>query len=112
MNRTAATILLLLLAAICTAAYAETNKGAALINLYSGKKKSIQFPHATHQTSIGDCSVCHTLFPMTKDTIRERIEQGTMEKKTVMNKCRDCHKAMEAENKKTGPTSCSKCHTG
>lgn len=97
-----------------TAGVAATleNPGAPEINLDSGSKKSVDFPHKKHQDILKDCSVCHSLFSKEKGIIRESIDSGSMKKKTVMKECRACHKKMKKEGKQTGPTACGKCHSG
>lgn len=104
-------IVIFFLVFLCTAGYSQIQTGEAVIKLSSGKKKSIIFPHKTHQTILADCSICHNSFPMEKSAIRKLIEKGSLKKKAVMKQCQSCHKAMLKEKKKTGPTSCKNCHT-
>ena len=85
-------------------------KGAKEMVLQGGAKGNIQFPHEKHQTALGDCGKCHSIFSQTPGSIQKLIGEGKLEKKAVMNHCRDCHREMEAAGKKTGPTSCAKCH--
>ncbi len=99
-------------AVFCSAAYSGENTGATDITISSGKKKSINFPHKTHQTVLKDCSICHAVFPKEQNSIKKMIDSGSLKKKQVMNKCKKCHKTMKKAGQKTGPTSCGSCHTG
>jgi hypothetical protein len=75
------------------------NKGAAEIKLAGGKRGLVAFPHHRHQDKLGDCDICHSVFPQ---------EAGI---KHVMNKlCTKCHKQRKKEGIKAGPTTCKKCH--
>ncbi|RZB34598.1 MAG: hypothetical protein SRB1_00366 [Desulfobacteraceae bacterium Eth-SRB1] len=92
-------------------AVAVQNQGAKDIALDSGKKGEVNFPHYLHQDTIGDCNVCHDLFPKTAGIIKDLKEQKKLKKKQVMNKtCIKCHKAKRNAGEKTGPIRCSKCH--
>lgn len=92
-------------------AVAVQNHGAKDIALDSGKKGEVNFPHYLHQDTIGDCNVCHDLFPKTAGIIKNLKEQKKLKKKQVMNKtCIKCHKAKRNAGEKTGPIRCSKCH--
>lgn len=97
---------------LCTFVYSEMETGEAVMELPSGKRKSVIFPHKTHQETLDDCAICHKLFPMEKSAIRSLIKKGALKKKIVMNQCKGCHKALAKEKKNTGPTSCKACHTG
>ncbi len=104
--------IVLAVAVFCSTTYSGENTGAAEITISSGKKKSINFPHKTHQTVLKDCSICHDTFPKEQSSISKMIESGSLKKKQVMNKCKKCHKKMKKAGQKTGPTSCGSCHTG
>lgn len=86
------------------------------------KKTPVVFPHAKHKAlkciechheykdgknvwkegqEVKKCGACHKL---KKDGKKEKLE------KAYHNLCVKCHKALKKEKKKTGPTSCSKCH--
>ncbi|MCK5311010.1 MAG: cytochrome c3 family protein [Desulfobacteraceae bacterium] len=92
-------------------AVASENQGAENMDLDAGKKGTVDFPHLSHQTAIGDCNVCHSSFPKTSGAIKDLIEQKKFKKKQVMNKtCLKCHKAKKKAGEKTGPTKCSACH--
>lgn len=87
------------------------NKGAEIILIHGGKMRDIHFPHHRHQNALGDCKVCHDLFPARAGSIAELKSQGKLKKKQVMEEhCIACHKQRKSTGKKTGPTSCARCH--
>jgi hypothetical protein len=87
------------------------NKGAEIILLPGGKMRDIHFPHRRHQDALGDCNICHDLFPQKLGSIVELKNQGKLKKKQVMQEhCIDCHKKMKSAGWNTGPTSCGRCH--
>jgi hypothetical protein len=87
------------------------NKGAAEIKLPGGKRGLVPFPHHRHQDKLGDCDICHSVFPQKAGIIKELKAQGKLKKKHVMNKlCTKCHKQRKKEGVKAGPTTCAKCH--
>ncbi len=88
----------------------EKNKGPANMILDGGNRGNTSFPHSRHQDAIGDCATCHNLFPKKTGSIVELLKQGKLEKKQVMNHCRDCHREKIRAGEKAGPTSCVKCH--
>jgi hypothetical protein len=89
----------------------EENKGTANFEMDGGTRGKVPFPHHQHQESLGDCTVCHSLFPQKTGSIEELKEQGKLKKKYVMNKlCTKCHKEAKKAGRKSGPTTCSKCH--
>ncbi len=105
------TIILILIFFAIGIAVAEENKGAENIDLDGGKKGAIDFPHHSHQTAIGDCNACHSIFPKAAGAIKDLKTKKELKKKQVMNKtCIKCHKGMKKAGEKTGPTSCSACH--
>ena len=92
-------------------AVAVQNQGAKDITLDGGKKGKISFPHHLHQDAIGDCNVCHDLFPKTAGIIKDLKEQNKLKKKQIMKgTCIACHKAKKKAGEKSGPTRCSQCH--
>jgi hypothetical protein len=94
-----------------TSGVATENKGAAEIKLPGGTRGLVPFPHHRHQDKLGDCEICHSVFPQKAGIIKELKEQGKLKKKQVMNKlCTKCHREKKKEGLKTGPTTCSKCH--
>jgi hypothetical protein len=90
----------------------EQNRGAATMALFGGKTGKVPFPHHDHQKALNDdCQACHAAFPQKAGAIEELKASGDLAKKFVMNKqCVKCHKAMKKAGKKSGPTSCKKCH--
>jgi len=88
----------------------DQNKGAPEIRLDAGGKGPVDFPHQRHQQTLGDCNICHNIFPQTLGIIKDLKDQGKLKEKQVMNHCRECHRSMADTGKKTGPTSCQKCH--
>lgn len=88
----------------------EDHTGMSDLKVGAGGKGKVDFPHAKHQETLKDCSICHTLFPQKIGAIEELVKQEKLKKKQVMNQCRGCHKDMKKAGKPTGPTSCSKCH--
>ncbi len=88
-----------------------TQKGPEKITLDGGQKGMVDFPHRQHQTTLGNCKICHDIFPQKLGVIKDLKDQGQLEKKRVMNHCRDCHRSRVKQGKKAGPTSCRKCHS-
>jgi len=87
------------------------NKGAEIILISGGKARDVHFPHHRHQNVLGDCNICHDLFPQKLGGIEELKRQGQLKRKQVMQEhCIDCHKKMKAAGRNTGPTSCARCH--
>ena len=88
------------------------NTGVEIILLSGGEKaRDIHFPHHRHQDVLGDCNICHDLFPKKLGSMQEPKNQGKLKKKQVMQEhCVDCHEKMKAAGRNTGPTSCARCH--
>jgi hypothetical protein len=98
--------------AAATSLAAEDNKGADVIQLFGGESGNVNFPHHQHQARLDDCNRCHALFPQNKNAIQELKAQGGLKKKEVMNKlCIKCHNAEKTAGRKSGPTTCTACHT-
>ena len=96
-----------------SAAFSEgdQNKGAMDIEMEGGTRGKVPFPHHRHQENLGDCKICHSIFPQKLGSIEELKAQGKLEKKYVMNKlCTKCHKETRKAGRETGPLTCSKCH--
>jgi hypothetical protein len=93
------------------AAGIDEKKGPEQITLDGGQKGVVGFPHRQHQTTLGDCNICHYLFPQKLGVIRELKNKGKLAKKRVMNHCRGCHRKLLKQGLKAGPTSCRKCHS-
>ena len=89
----------------------DQNKGADSIEMEGGTRGKVPFPHHRHQENLGDCTICHSVFPQKSGGIEELKAQGQLKKKYVMNKlCTKCHKETRKAGRKTGPLTCSKCH--
>jgi len=86
------------------------NKGAPQMTLNGGTNGPVHFPHLAHQNALGDCAVCHELFPQQAGAIDALKASGELAKKQIMNKhCTKCHKQMKSEGQKTGPTTFPAC---
>ena len=116
MNVTHSMIRLLTAASILVAtgvcgAVTLDNKGAETITLDGGSRGAVAFPHHRHQSALGDCNSCHTLFPQEPGAITRFKQEGKLLRKQVMNKhCVKCHRAEKKAGRKAGPVSCGKCH--
>ena len=92
-------------------ATAVQNKGAETIDLYGGSRGEVSFPHHKHQKVLGDCNVCHGIFPQVSGAIEDLKAQGKLGEKQVMNKqCVKCHRDKKNAGEKTGPVRCGECH--
>ena len=101
----------LVCAAVIGAENTTENNGAEIILINGGKMRDVHFPHHRHQNVLGNCNVCHELFPAQAGSIAELKKQGELRKKQVMEEhCIACHKKRKAAGEKTGPTSCARCH--
>lgn len=90
---------------------ANQDMGPKDIKLQGGKRGNVPFPHQRHQETLGDCDICHTVFPQKTGAIEELKGKGELKKKYVMNKlCTKCHKDRKKAGEPSGPTTCSKCH--
>lgn len=110
--KTIVTIFLVCLftAAVSFAGDAE-KKGAENMEIDGGSRGMVPFPHSLHQTTLEDCTVCHSIFPMEKGSIDRLKAEGTLKKKQVMYRsCMECHRDKKKAGENSGPTSCSQCH--
>ena len=90
---------------------AVENKGAKELELPGGVRGNVMFPHHRHQNALGDCNICHTLFPQARGSIEKLKVGGKLKKKHVMNTlCTKCHRERIKAGKNSGPISCSTCH--
>ncbi len=123
-------VLSVALLAAFTVAYAETKVPDKVIVIETkdvfkeAKKGPVNFAHTGHKAL--KCTDCHHEFKDGKNVWQEGQEvkkcgachkleaEGKVVKleKAYHDKCVGCHKQMKKEDKtkKTGPTSCSKCH--
>lgn len=89
----------------------QSDKGAAMIQMESGRLPAVAFPHRQHQSRIDDCNVCHRMFPQKRGAIRSMQEEGELKKQAVMNdNCIACHKEKRKDGAPSGPLSCTGCH--
>ena len=94
-----------------TVCLATENPGADNMVLEGGKRGKVPFPHRQHQKNLGDCQICHSVFPQDSGAIEKLKAEGTLKKKYVMNKlCTKCHKETKKAGRKSGPAKCSTCH--
>jgi hypothetical protein len=106
-----ASIAAVIVGAAVASSLATQNKGAANIELQGGKRGNVPFPHHKHQEKLGDCEICHSVFPQEAGIIEKLKAEGKLKQKYVMNKlCTKCHKEKRRAGQKAGPTTCSKCH--
>ena len=90
---------------------ANENKGPEKIELDGGSRGNVPFPHRQHQENLGDCKICHSVFPQKAGIIKELKSEGKLKEKYVMNKlCTKCHKERNKTGQKSGPTTCKQCH--
>lgn len=105
-------LLVVLVILVCGSAvvFAVENKGADQIKI-SATKGTVSFPHHEHQNKLGDCQLCHNLYPQVKGSIDQMKVEGKLQSKDVMNKqCLKCHRDYKKADKPSGPVSCSECH--
>ena len=87
------------------------DKGAPQLTLAGGNSGPVPFPHQAHQEALGDCRICHELFPQEAGAIERLKAAGELKQKQIMNKhCTKCHRQYKKDGKKTGPTTCKSCH--
>lgn len=112
MKRTYWVMTVVAMFAIFTAAAAgAVATGPEEILIYGGVSGKVHFPHAQHQHRIGDCNVCHEVFPQKADAIKTLKEEGKLKPKKVMNlQCIKCHKQEKRAGKPHGPLTCNQCH--
>jgi hypothetical protein len=109
MNIKSIAVVIMLSIPFVVAAAAE-NTGSGNIVLEGGRLGSMAFPHQEHQDTLGDCNLCHNLFPKVAGSIDRLKEEGSLKKKATMDQCVGCHKNREDKGEKSGPTSCKGCH--
>ncbi|GAB6905696.1 putative cytochrome C3 [Desulfosarcina cetonica] len=101
-------ILLVGAVAICAAA---ANRGPADMQLFGGNQGKVPFSHARHQDRLGDCNVCHSVFPQTHASIEKMKAAGSLKPKQVMNtQCIKCHRQEKKAGNPHGPLTCRTCH--
>jgi hypothetical protein len=103
--------LLIGLMVIGTVSLAVENKGAKELEMPGGVRGNVPFPHHRHQDVLGNCDVCHILFPQVRGSIEKLKAEGKLNPKQVMNtQCTKCHRERRKAGKNSGPISCSACH--
>jgi hypothetical protein len=106
-----AVIVLMTVVMISVVGLAADDPGSAEIELTGGERGNVPFPHQRHQAALGDCKLCHELFPKQKGGIEDLKAKGELKKRQVMNKhCIKCHNARKRAGQPSGPTSCNDCH--
>lgn len=102
---------LLILCFVGSAAVAAKNQGGKEFKIDGGNKGDVSFPHHLHQDIIGDCNVCHSIFPKSKGAIKDHIAKKILKKKQVMKEsCLKCHKEKRNAGEAHGPIKCAACH--
>jgi hypothetical protein len=96
---------------IAAVSLAVENKGAKELEMPGGVRGNVPFPHHLHQNALGNCDVCHILFPQVRGSIETLKAEGKLKRKQVMNTlCTKCHRKRMKAGQKSGPISCSTCH--
>jgi hypothetical protein len=104
--------IILLFIALALSLGAAMEQGPEQIDINTGGKGLVPFPHRDHQTRLVDCMICHELFPQEKNSILKLKDEGKLKKKQVMKDlCIKCHKDTLNAGKESGPVKCSQCHT-
>jgi hypothetical protein len=110
MKRQAKTVILVAGFILVSTLLWAQNKGAGQIILSGGNAGNVTFKHQLHQDSLGDCNLCHNLFPQIPGIVQKHKEEGKLENKKVMNQCQKCHREKTNAGLKTGPVTCKGCH--
>jgi hypothetical protein len=99
-------------------AFAQADK-VTIDNKYPNKLKSpVTFNHKAHSAAM-DCTKCHHTWKKEESKTPQKCaechkaadtgEKGL--KKAYHTQCQNCHKDLQKQGKKTGPTTkCSECH--
>ena len=104
-------ILIIAVLSVTPTGIALENKGAKELEMPGGVRGKVPFPHHRHQNALGNCDVCHILFPQVRGSIEKLKAEGKLKRKQVMNTlCTKCHRKTVRAGKKSGPISCSTCH--
>ena len=110
MKRQAKIIILLAVFLLFSTFIWAQNKGAKQIILFGGATGNVPFKHQLHQDSLGDCKLCHNLFPQTPGIVQKLKKEGKLASKKVMNNCTMCHREKTNAGSKSGPVTCKGCH--
>ena len=87
------------------------------INEVQKRKPAVTFNHKAHADQFG-CKECHhkwkggNAVPRKCSECHKAKKEGKIPsaKHAYHKRCKGCHKKMKKAGKKTGPTSCRKCH--
>jgi hypothetical protein len=86
--------------------------GRPEMNLNGGSRGTVLFKHKLHQDVVDACAICHKDFEKKTGALDKAKKAGALRAKQVMNKtCLACHRAKRKAGEKSGPTSCSACHS-
>lgn len=110
MKKTGALLIVAMLLMMMAAMAAEKNMGAPTLVIPGGKNGDVSLPHELHQAVLGDCTLCHQLFPQEAGVIVQLKDAGTLRKMQVMKQCQNCHKERAKAGQKAGPVKCAECH--
>jgi hypothetical protein len=110
MHKTATLILFAAAVLLFSTILWAQNKGAKEIIIPGGTTGNVPVKHHLHQKVLGDCNLCHSLFPQTAGIIQKLKDEGKLEKKKAMNNCLKCHREKTNAGLKTGPVTCKSCH--
>ena len=86
------------------------NMGSEIILIQGGGLGNVTLTHLNHQIVLGDCDLCHNLFPQLSGSIERKKKEGKLIDKHVMEQCRTCHVQRSENAEKAGPTDCKGCH--
>jgi hypothetical protein len=86
------------------------NKGAKEIVIPGGTAGSVSLKHHLHQNALGDCNLCHNLFPQAAGSVQKLRDDEKLERKILMNQCQKCHREKTNAGFKAGPVTCKGCH--
>jgi hypothetical protein len=87
------------------------NKGPAEVVIPGGTTGDVPLKHHLHQKVLGDCNLCHNLFPQKGGMVQKLKDEGKLEKKKLMNQCQRCHREKANDGLKSGPVTCKTCHS-
>ncbi|MFH1102899.1 MAG: cytochrome c3 family protein [Pseudomonadota bacterium] len=106
-----ALFLLILTVVLTGISNSADNKGPKEIALEGGTGGTVPFPHHRHQDALGNCMICHEMFPQKSGAIQEFKSLQKLTPKEVMNKsCIKCHREKKSAGEKSGPITCTTCH--
>jgi hypothetical protein len=105
-------MVVMLVAAMAVSSGRAMAENAEMIDIQTGGKGLVPFPHGEHQDLLKNCMVCHQWFPQQKEGILKLKGEGRLGKMQIMKDlCIQCHKDTRKAGKESGPESCSQCHS-